>query len=149
MNKKELKPQSVVTAICPDATSSAVALETPLALGTPGPFQVIEDTNSSELGNPSEAPRRKYDCINYESCLDLAAALNWDSFTCRGCNQQINNNLVWRAHQAKRHDSIANSLCNHLPNISVLCSESETTTLTKSEISSAPDLPPTGRSKLG
>ena len=144
MNKKELKPQSVVTAISP-----AVALATPVTLGTPGPFQVIEDTNASELANPSEAPRRKYDCVNYESCLDLAAALNWDSFTCRGCNQQINHNLVWRAHQAKRHDSIANSLCSHLPNISVHCSEVETINSAKPELSSAPDLPPTGRSKLG
>jgi hypothetical protein len=137
LNNKEPKPQS------PDISVKEVSI-----LGQPGPFQVIEDADENELANPSEAPKRIYDCVNYESCLELAAALNWDSFTCSGCSQQINNNLVWRAHQAKRHDAVALSLCSHLPEIGVHSSKTGTTTSDIPETSDKPQLPPTGKSIL-
>ena len=80
-------------------------------LGKPGPFQII--SSSAMLGKncPSKAPRRRYSCPNYDVCLDMAAALNWDSFSCRGCSGALDQSLLWQAHQARKHDSIANSLC--------------------------------------
>lgn len=66
-------------------------------LGSSGPFQVIDSDFDIALAAPKEPPKRKYDCPNYECCLGLAAALNWDSFTCRGCNGEVNTALQWQA----------------------------------------------------
>lgn len=90
------------------------------ALGTPGPFQVIDGpildkSTKSELDHPPEGPRRRYDCKNYETCLNLAAALNWDSFTCRGCCEEVNEKLLWRAQHEMRKDQMAKAICD-LPN---------------------------------
>ena len=127
MNTKEPKPRTETSTETPGL--GTVLLGTELLgtelLGTPGPFQVCEDKSYEEHANSSEAPKRKYDCTNYDACLDLAAALNWDSFTCVGCNQELNSNLVWRAHQAKRHDAVAHSICSHLPEIGVHSSQTE------------------------
>jgi len=76
-----------------------------------GPFQVIESEGNGVVDSPIEAPRRRYACRNYSNCLNLAAALNWDSFTCRGCSGQIDEQLLWRAHLAQRKDDVANRLC--------------------------------------
>ena len=84
--------------------------ERPL-LGKPGPFQIVETDGRGELDNPIAAPRRRYDCTNYEGCLALAAALNWDSFTCRGCNGEIDSTLCWRAHQIAKKDRVADQIC--------------------------------------
>ncbi len=88
-------------------------------IGKPGPFQIIEALGSGEVDSPIEPPRRRYDCHNYEVCLDIATALNWDSYTCRGCSTEINQALLWRAHQAARKDTVAGSLCERLPHIGV------------------------------
>lgn len=80
-------------------------------IGKPGPFQIIEGEGVGLVDAPVAAPRRRYSCNNYATCLDLAAALNWDNFTCRGCNGEVNQNLLWRGHQAKRRDDVAESLC--------------------------------------
>lgn len=79
-----------------------------LMIGKPGPFQVIE---SDSLDVPHEPPKRRYSCSCYDTCLELAAALNWDSFTCRGCSGVIQEALFWRARQAHKKDSVAKSLC--------------------------------------
>ena len=83
-----------------------------------GPFQVLP-TSSSD----SPKPDRKYNCKNYQSCLEIAAALDWDSFTCKTsadhCTGEVNENLVWKAHLAKRDDKVARKLCD-LPEISCI-----------------------------
>lgn len=100
-------------------------------LGTPGPFEVhselspqcplsLSESNSSSpalvphsLEQPTpvdDVPTRRYECDNYEQCLGLAASLNWESFTCRGCNGAINEKLTWRAHLSARKDSVAKHL---------------------------------------
>lgn len=83
-------------------------------IGTPGPFEVRFDDLEEEQPTSStceEIPRRRYDCSSYQRCLELAAALNWESFTCRGCSGETNKSLLWRASQAIRRDSIAKALC--------------------------------------
>lgn len=97
-------------------------------IGSPGPFEVhfddlCPDEVSSPTDNPttidSTAPRRRHECSSYDRCLELAAALNWESFTCRGCSGQINDTLRWRAGQAIRRDTIAKAICA-APKISTL-----------------------------
>ncbi len=85
-------------------------------IGKPGPFQVIESEGSGNVDSPVLPPRRRYSCPNYSRCLDLAAALNWDNFTCRGCSGLIDESLHWRAHQAQRKDNLVRALCD-LPDI--------------------------------
>lgn len=87
-------------------------------IGKPGPFQIIENEGSGVVDSPMAAPRRRYECPNYQCCLDIAAALNWDNFTCRGCNGEVNEPLAWRAHQARRKDVLVDSICS-LPPISL------------------------------
>ena len=85
-------------------------------IGRPGPFQIVESGGCGIVDAPVAPPRRRYDCPNYESCLNLAAALNWDNFTCRGCNGEIDETLCWRAHQAQKKDVIVRTLCD-LPDL--------------------------------
>ena len=101
-------------------------------IGTPGPFEVrFDDAHVHDCANDSavescscaaagengdENPKRVHECANYDRCLDLAAALNWESFTCRGCCGEINKALTWRAGQMARKDSVAKALCG-LPKI--------------------------------
>lgn len=91
-------------------------------IGKPGPFQIIENES---LDFPVEPPRRRYSCGNYESCLNLAAALNWDSFTCRGCSGSVNEALCWRAQQELKKDGIVRTLCSEIPDIQFVSSEAE------------------------
>ena len=90
-------------------------------IGSPGPFEVRLDP-LRDCAYPSftslatdETPRRRYDCANYDCCLELAAVLNWDSFTCRGCDGSANDSLVWRARHSARKDSVAKLLCKLPP----------------------------------
>jgi predicted Fe-S protein YdhL (DUF1289 family) len=82
-----------------------------------GPFQVIENDGTGVVDSPIEAPRRRYACPNYNQCLVIAASMNWDSFTCRGCSGQIDETLRWRAQQAQRKDQVAKriSVTEELP----------------------------------
>ena len=80
-------------------------------IGKPGPFQIIESEGHGDLDNPINAPRRRYDCINYETCLVIAAGLNWDSFTCRGCSGEYQDPLYWRARQEINKDSVVKKIC--------------------------------------
>lgn len=102
--------------------------------GTPGPFEVRHessapsflnsDHSNSATGNvgvvdaprpTDEVPRRRYECEHYELCLGLAASLNWESFTCRGCSGETNQNLLWRARLTARKDSVAAKLLRAQP----------------------------------
>ena len=85
--------------------------------GKPGPFQVIENDGDGDVENPIAAPRRRYSCDHYQTCLDLACALNWDNFTCRGCSGNVDRTLLWRAQSAQKKDGVARKLC-HLPGLS-------------------------------
>jgi hypothetical protein len=98
----------------------------PLTL-KPGPFQIIEQES---LDSPSEAPKRRYECSHYETCLNLAAAMNWDSFTCRGCNGEVNESYFWRAQQEAKRDKIVRTLCSHMPDISLVSNGQNTTSQT-------------------
>jgi predicted Fe-S protein YdhL (DUF1289 family) len=91
-----------------------------------GPFEVAFDTSSQGLSD-SVAPdaslpqqndaanqdvlERRLECNHYEECLNLAAALDWDSFTCTGCNGEIDETLLWRAGQNTKRDALAKAIC--------------------------------------
>lgn len=94
-------------------------------LGKPGPFQVIEEGGCGAVEDPVSPPRRRFSCKNYELCLNLAAALNWDNFTCRGCCEEVNKSLLWRARQALKKDNMACRLCD-IPEIQTHCTEVKT-----------------------
>lgn len=72
-------------------------------------------SNEQATACSDDPPRRRYDCAQYDECLKLAAALNWDSFTCRGCNGELNETLVWRARQSAKKDSVAKAICAFPP----------------------------------
>jgi hypothetical protein len=82
-----------------------------------GPFEVV----TSALNDDSSADTvvRNLDCKNYCTCLNVAVALNWESFTCAGCNGDINQSLNWRAGQSALRDSVTRALCPK-PNISMI-----------------------------
>ena len=54
----------------------------------------------------------------------MAAALNWDSFTCRGCCGEVNRSLLWQAHQAMKKDGIGKLICD-IPCIEAIEPESQ------------------------
>lgn len=89
-----------------------------MSIGKPGPFQIIESEVQGSLDNPINAPRRRYDCLNYETCLVIAAGLNWDSFTCRGCNGEVEEALSWRARQEINKDNLIKKIFD-LPNVCI------------------------------
>jgi len=62
-------------------------------------------------------PDRQFHCQNYETCLNLAAALDWESFTCQGCSQEIDEKLCWKAHLAQKKDLVAEKICD-IPELS-------------------------------
>lgn len=78
-------------------------------IGMPGPFEIT--LNDADADIPEGETARDLDCANYERCLDLAAALNWESFSCKGCCRAINECLTWRARQISRKDSMVKALC--------------------------------------
>lgn len=73
-----------------------------------------------QRGNPQPAidpdgeiapPARNYDCAHYDTCLDLAAALDWRSFTCKGCCGEYDQQLLWRAqHVLRKNPALAKIL---------------------------------------
>ncbi|HQH26548.1 MAG TPA: hypothetical protein PLP17_04055 [Oligoflexia bacterium] len=62
-------------------------------------------------GDSLDTPDRRYDCENYDTCLSLAAALDWHSFSCGGCSGCVNQQLLWRAHNALRRSSAMRRIC--------------------------------------
>lgn len=93
----------------------------------PGPFAIVELDGNGDVVSPIEPPRRNFGCNNYETCLAMAAALSWDSFTCRGCSGSVDEKLLWRARSAARTDS----------SIKVLCQLPEPVTVTQSTTTSS------------
>jgi hypothetical protein len=69
--------------------------------------------HDEELG-PIPNPIRMFDCQNYEVCLNLTAALNWESFTCGGCEGAINEALLQRASIALKNDQSLAPLIGNL-----------------------------------
>ncbi|MEY4668416.1 MAG: hypothetical protein RL518_1115 [Pseudomonadota bacterium] len=102
-------------------------------IGTPGPFEVRCEPHAEPSPFPAlktktptdlpsstdDVPRRRYECESYETCLSLAASLNWESFTCRGCCGQPNENLLWRARVSARKDSVAARLLQAPPIVAI------------------------------
>jgi hypothetical protein len=82
-----------------------------------GPFEV----STASLNGDASAHTvvRNLDCKNYCTCLNVAVSLNWESFTCEGCNGDINQSLTWRAGQSALRDSVTRALCPR-PNISMI-----------------------------
>ncbi len=75
-----------------------------------GPFEE-KPLDDAHIDLPGDTLSRELDCQNYDRCLDLAAALNWESFTCKGCCGAIDETLTWRARQVSRKDSVVKALC--------------------------------------
>lgn len=71
----------------------------------------LESASTSPVES-SNLPVRNYDCQNYGTCLGLAAALDWSSFSCKGCSGEVDNRLLWRAHHRVRQNKALQSLCN-------------------------------------
>lgn len=76
---------------------------------SPGPFE-LPLSKEGDVASDSDVERR-LDCCHYEECLGLAAALDWDDFSCAGCCEEVNRSLVWRAHVIAKRDAIVNALC--------------------------------------
>ena len=90
-----------------------------------GPFQIIDMDCRGSADAPISPPRRRYSCQHYDTCLDLAAALNWDNYTCRGCSGSIDQKLLWRARQEIRKDKFVRAICSDMPDIGVHSTEQE------------------------
>lgn len=91
-----------------------------------GPFEVPRESSSPESSDTyaqseqllgatqpanHDALERRLECSHYEECLNLAAALDWESFTCAGCNGEIDESLLWRAGQSTKRDAVAKAIC--------------------------------------
>jgi hypothetical protein len=95
-------------------------------IGKPGPFQIIENDGDGNVDRPVIPPRRNYSCSHYDTCLNICASLNWDNFTCRGCSQRVDPNVLWRAQVERRNDPISQSLCK-LPPVKPIAGNGEIT----------------------
>jgi hypothetical protein len=78
-----------------------------------GPFPIIWEDDAE---HPNQTPERRYDCNCYQGCLEVAATLNWETFSCNSpsgepCCGTTDNKLIWKAHLALRDDSVAKKLC--------------------------------------
>lgn len=70
------------------------------------PKSIAEDLESLA------APERNYECGHYNTCLSLAAALNWESFSCGGCGGCVDKKLLWRAHHVLRKNNALKVICD-------------------------------------
>lgn len=86
-------------------------LRTPLRVLQTQPPVTSED--EFDLG-PIPTPVRNFECPNYEICLNLTAALDWHSFTCKGCQEKINEKLLERASRALDADHSLEPLIGNL-----------------------------------
>jgi len=69
-----------------------------------GPIQIAVYDNASPI------PVREVSCPNYQECLNIAACLNWLSFSCEDCTREIAPHLRWRARIERRRDPICQAL---------------------------------------
>lgn len=77
-----------------------------------GPFKVKKVALAVNDELPIED--RCYDCKNYDLCLNLAAALDWDGFCCTNCDKSVDQKLVWQALKIKKADRVVEELCSEL-----------------------------------
>jgi hypothetical protein len=81
------------------------------------PARVSTQTNQAPTPHASQQPancdelERRLECNHYQECLDISAALNWESFTCAECNGTVNASLRWRAGQNTKRDALARAIC--------------------------------------
>lgn len=129
------KQKSSKTPLDASGIASPVESAKRIAIGKPGPFQIIESEVQGHIDNPINAPRRRYDCPHYETCLVIAAGLNWDSFTCRGCSGEYEQSLNWRARQEINKDKTVKKICE-MPK-ALVPSEAKTQDSTKTLIHEA------------
>ena len=73
-----------------------------------GPFELDESEDESEL----YLEFRNYECDCYKTCLGIAAGLNWDDFSCRGCCGEVDQSLLWQVRQEQRKDGLVKKLCS-------------------------------------
>ena len=73
-----------------------------------GPIEFKENLDSLE--SMGTYPSRDQKCKNYETCLNLAASLDWDGFDCTNCNKKINEQLIWRAQSVQRKDTLTKKI---------------------------------------
>ncbi len=121
-NTERQTPSRITEQAVPESAITQSSKNNPPALknSKPGPFQIVRDDEPEvQAVAPSLAPKRRYDCSNYEQCLDVATALDWDSFTCRGCTGEPDQQLLWRARQNARKDKIASSLIT-IPKVKIV-----------------------------
>ena len=78
----------------------------------PGPHQVFDSDLPRLAEGATGSPPRYYGCCNYSTCLNVAAALNWDNFSCCGCSAEVDQALFWQARQAQKKDAVAKRLCS-------------------------------------
>ncbi len=86
---------------------------------------LLQETGENEESPENTSPiilHREFFCSHYDCCLSIAAALNWDSFSCQGCCGEVNEQLLWRAHQQARRDKVVDSLCQ-LPKLPKVVTE--------------------------
>lgn len=88
-----------------------------------GPFRINIARSNLDSDETLSPPFRNYDCKNYEECLTLAAAMNWESYTCTGCCGEVNASLCWQAHHAQRKDELVQKIC-HLPELEMIPNQS-------------------------
>ena len=79
---------------------------------THGPFKVRKAPLAVNDDLPIED--RCYDCKNYDLCLNLAAALDWQGFCCTGCDKTVDQKLISQALNIKKHDQVVRELCTEL-----------------------------------
>jgi hypothetical protein len=87
-----------------------------------GPFPLVykdcsDDSDRQNNFNQTDIEEiRNYDCSNYSNCFALVAALNWDGFTCSGCEGELNQQLLWRAQGECAKDETLQVICK-LPSL--------------------------------
>jgi hypothetical protein len=86
------------------ASNTRPSLESPAA----GPHQITR--NRKEFQNQEIGPYRRPNCSNYSKCLDIAACLDWDSFTCLQCNGSIDATFIWQMRSKMKKDKLCQRL---------------------------------------
>ena len=64
-----------------------------------GPFQIIIDVEDNWPFTKSGFSERIHSCIYYQTCLEIAATLDWDDFSCRNCTGSINQAILVQAEE--------------------------------------------------
>jgi predicted Fe-S protein YdhL (DUF1289 family) len=108
-----------------DKNSGPDAMGQELSTPRPGPIRL--SCGQVESHYAATAPDRRFACDHYNSCLSLAAVLNWDSFSCQGCSGEIDEAVRWRAKSESRRDATLKRLCV-IPNPPIMRSTSRSRT---------------------